>query len=695
MIAQVNGRTPREYASDLLAAGWSVLPIKGDGTKSPALNSWTQYQSAAPTPAEANRFWLADNIGIGIVHGRVSGNTEAIDIDNGDLFRPFIVEVERCEPGLIDKLSIIRTPREGHGYHLIYKCPTIGSPQKLAQRPDPIPENPQKRKTLIETKGEGGYTVAPGSPGCCHETGGFYEHIDGPALTELATITPEQREVLLRVARSFNEILEEAATTVGKPQGEHHDGLSPGDDFNRRATWEQILEPHGWEHSHDRYWRRPGKINGWSATVGCQSQNGTELFCCFSDNAHPLQGASGRAPCTAYSKFALYAVLNHAGDYSAAARRLRTEGYGDHLPERVHDGGDRYTPYGNQSEQPKPRKIEPLERIPIERLMEDYAVLHEPVVEGWFRLMETVNIIAYPKFGKSWFAYYLAYCIVTGQPVFGRYAVKRGKVLIVDLELHKNLISSRLRTVAREMDLDVNDYRGMIEVVSLRGKWQSMEDLLVSLSDVAPGEFVLIIIDSKYRLGTINGDENSNNHETHLYNNADRLGVMTGAAVLLIHHLTKGDQSGKRVTDLGAGGGAQSRAADTHIALREHEDEGVAVLEGAVRSFAPLKPLAIRWEFPLWRADEWADPAKLAGKQTRNEERTAERDREGTSKIIAALVKAPATAREIRRQTAISKDRCDRLLDKLEADKQITATTIELKGNTCRQYHVVDEQPTT
>lgn len=691
MSVTLNGSPPRKYAELYLNAGLSVVPIRGDKSKAPAIEGWKQFQTTLPTYDDITRLWLADNIGIGIIHGRVSGNTEAIDIDLGELFQRYVVEVERVAPGLIDRLTIIRTPREGHGYHLIYKCSTIGSPQKLAQRLDPIPENPNKRKTLIETKGEGGYTLAPGSPGCCHETGGVYEHVDGPPLTELATITPEEREILFRVARSFNEIHEETPTTASKPQGVQYDGLSPGDDFNRRATWEQILEPHGWEHSHDKYWRRPGKTNGWSATVGCVSQHGTELFCCFSDNAHPLQGASVRGPCTAYSKFSLYAVLNHGGDFSAAATRLRTEGYGDQPRGRVHDGGDGWS---RPAENVK-RAVEHLERIPIEKLMEDYPVLHEPVVEGWFRLMETVNIIAYPKFGKSWFAYYLAYCIVTGQPVFGRYAVKRGKVLIIDLELHRNLISSRLRTVAREMGLEAHDYRGMIEVVTLRGQWRSMGDILAQTTNIEPGEFVLIIIDSKYRLGTGATDENSNSHETVLYNQVDALGVRTGAAVLLIHHLTKGDQSNKRVTDLGAGGGAQSRAADTHLALREHEDEGVAVLEGAVRSFAPLEPLAIRWQFPLWVADEWADPAKLAGKQTRSEERTAERDREGKSQIVAALMKGPATAREIRRQTAIGYDRCDRLLAMLESEQQITVLTINVRGNDCRQYHVVDEQPTT
>lgn len=340
MNETANGRAPAEYAVDYLAAGLSVVPIRGDGSKKPTV-AWKQYQTTAPTMSDVNRLWLADNIGVGIIHGKVSGSTEAIDIDNDELFRPFVMEVERSAPGLLDRLTFIKTPRPGR--HIVYKCNAIEGSQVLAERPDPTHENPNKRKALIETRGEGGYTLAPGSPSCCHEEGGIYEHVDGPPLTELTTITPEERDILFRVARSFNEILEEAPTTASKPQGERYEGLSPGDDYNQRATFEEILNPHGWTHSHDKYWRRPGKENGWSATVGCKSAGGTDLFCCFSSNAHPLTGANGRNPCTSYSKFALYAVLNHGGDYSAAARRLRTEGYGDQPRERVHDGGDCYT----------------------------------------------------------------------------------------------------------------------------------------------------------------------------------------------------------------------------------------------------------------------------------------------------------------------------------------------------------------
>jgi hypothetical protein len=75
--------------------------------------------------------------------------------------------------------------------------------------------------------------------------------------------------------------------------------------------------------------------------------------------------------------------------------------------------------------------------------------------------------------------------------------------------------------------------------------------------------------------------------------------------------MTKGNQADKGVTDLGAGGGSQSRAADAHLALRPHAVDGAAVLSGVVRSFPPFEPVAMRWEYPLWKPAPDLDPAEL------------------------------------------------------------------------------------
>ncbi|MGI4790202.1 MAG: DNA primase family protein [Janthinobacterium lividum] len=67
------------------------------------------------------------------------------------------------------------------------------------------------------------------------------------------------------------------------------------------------------------YLRRPGKERGVSATF-CPD---TGILYNFSTNARPFGAERG------YSPFAVFALLEHEGDFRAAARALREQGYGD------------------------------------------------------------------------------------------------------------------------------------------------------------------------------------------------------------------------------------------------------------------------------------------------------------------------------------------------------------------------------
>ena len=339
-----NGNSDLRLTAEAYAkSGLSVLPIRTDGSKAPTLNRWTQLQRAIADSREISRWFSGRPAGVGIIAGSVSGGLEVIDFDKAGLFEQFAEEVERLQPNLIARLPQVRTPSAG--MHLFYRCDKISGNQKLAQEPG-IDERAGKAKpeTMIETRGEGGYVVAPGSPAACHETGRLYEHVAGTALTTIPKITPPEREILLRVARSFNtwmpetEVDDSSSSCPKRPADEN----SPGSAFNRDATWQSILEPHSWVKLHTRskitHWRRPGKSDGWSATTGVKSTAGNELFCVFSSNAYPFEGPVPPKTCSNHSKFAAYAILNHGGDFSAAARELGQRGYGEKWKVNSHPG---------------------------------------------------------------------------------------------------------------------------------------------------------------------------------------------------------------------------------------------------------------------------------------------------------------------------------------------------------------------
>jgi hypothetical protein len=334
---------------------------------------------------------------------------------------------------------------------------------------------------------------------------------------------------------------------------------------------------------------------------------------------------------------------------------------------------------------------EPIERLSFAELRAAHPHLHKPVVDGLLRAGEVANIISTSKVGKSWLVYDLALSIITGRPWLDRFATSPGgKVLIVDNELHAPTLAHRIPTVADALSIPAEQYDGDLEVMTLRGQLRSLPDLATDLESVRPGEFKCIVLDAKYRFST-GESENDNAAEAQFYNMVDQIAAHTGAAIVLVHHSSKGSQSDKRVTDVGAGAGAQSRATDCHLILREHEDDGIVVLDAAVRSFAPVEPVALRWQFPVWVPADDVDPGKLKGRLSGQEQRQAEKDKEGTDAILAALLKGPATNKSLQGATAIGRERLDRLLSRLLSDGHVTSQETKIRGNRCYEYQLVSE----
>ena len=110
-------------------------------------------------------------------------------------------------------------------------------------------------------------------------------------------------------------------------------------------------------------------------------------------------------------------------------------------------------------------------------------------------------------------------------------------------------------------------------------------------------------------------DENDNGTVAGIYNLIDKYAAALDCAFILIHHTSKGNQSLKAVTDVGAGAGSQSRASDTHVILRRHKEQGVVVMDSVVRSFPSIGPVCLRWNWPLWNRDDSLNPEELEGKQ--------------------------------------------------------------------------------
>ena len=333
-----------EAALAYLAAGLSYIPIAGTGDKRPAFellpkvrdtttgrtrSTWKVFRERRPTEQEVSKWFRAPNVwyhpGLAVLGGEISGGLEIIDFDSWDILLEWLAIAEKNCPALIPKVVWVRSPRPGmHGYFRSDQCE--GS-QKLAQRL--LTGTKQDVKTLIETKGEGGYVLAPPSPGACHPLGGEYRFVTGRDLTQIQKLSRRERAALLDSARSLNTYepptRRPPANMSGRAANCYHG--RPGDAFNADANWPDILNPHGWTYLGEgsdgvQLWSRPGKGDGTSATTNFA---GADLLHVFSANAAPFE------PGRSYSKFHAYALLEHGGNFRSAARKLEREGYGDNL----------------------------------------------------------------------------------------------------------------------------------------------------------------------------------------------------------------------------------------------------------------------------------------------------------------------------------------------------------------------------
>src|SRR5262245_19640591 len=110
-----------EAAAQYTRAGLSVIPIRADGSKRPALPTWKEFQQRLATEDELARwFGGQDEVGIAVLGG---DGLEILDFDRPGLFEQFQELVEELAPGLVGRLPRVETP--SGGVHVYYRCETI------------------------------------------------------------------------------------------------------------------------------------------------------------------------------------------------------------------------------------------------------------------------------------------------------------------------------------------------------------------------------------------------------------------------------------------------------------------------------------------------------------------------------------------------------------------------------------------
>jgi hypothetical protein len=336
--------------------------------------------------------------------------------------------------------------------------------------------------------------------------------------------------------------------------------LRPGDDFNNRADIAALLVHHGWSLARDgenQHWRRPGKVAGVSATL----KNG--VLYVFSSNAAPFEANR------AYRSFAVYALLEHGGNFEQAARQLRQDGYGKAETAVAIE----VTSQASAADEPTPL---------LPSALFAYQTADDPntlLGQRWLCRSGSCLIVGQTGIGKSSFCVQAAVSWALGEPVFGIHPKRPLKSLIIQAENDTGDLAEMFRGVLigtdrceRLPELDHN-----IRFVSETSK-SGMTFMPYVRELIAAHKPDLVWIDPLFSfLGGNASDQEV--VSTFLRNGLGAIAQETKVTWMIVHHTNKPAKDGKVASVgsdyayIGAGSAELANWARAVLVLREIGDD--------------------------------------------------------------------------------------------------------------------------
>ena len=216
-----------------------------------------------------------------------------------------------------------------------------------------------------------------------------------------------------------------------------------------------------------------------------------------------------------------------------------------------------------------------------------------PIIPGLLDKGDRHFIVSQSKAGKSWFALQQALCIASGLPFleWGDEwdAVEPKRVAVCQFELKEAQYHKRVRRLAAALDITPDDLGGRLDIFNLRGA-------SFDIFDVAPG-YDVIYLDPLYVMLTQAGaDENKSTDVAKVLTRISAWQRQTEAAVVIVHHGTKGRIADRQVIDRGAGSGAIGRDMDGMLSLAPaRDDPDCLVVDHVARNHRPTDPFVIQF----------------------------------------------------------------------------------------------------
>lgn len=235
------------------------------------------------------------------------------------------------------------------------------------------------------------------------------------------------------------------------------------------------------------------------------------------------------------------------------------------------------------------------------------------VIEGLLRQKEMLLMGGQAKKWKSWARADMLYCIGNGFRWL-KFPTHQGMVVHFDLELLEADLRWRFEQIHQSYSQE--GFKGSLDnlrYVTLRGVPFIMSDLEAHAEQLKAPHYIMASVDPIYRLLGAKS-ESDPAAVCDLLTRFLNLGSTIDASIALLQHFTKGDQSQKESQDRFSGTGIWNRFPDSLITFTDLEDQNCCSCEFTLRSFQPIEPFAVRWQFPRFRIDEKLDPQNIKTK---------------------------------------------------------------------------------
>lgn len=315
-----------DQAKYLLNCGYSVFPIKVDGSKHPACK-WGEWQERAMSPEEADKMFGEDT-GIGIASGYYKGSTEILNVLDFEFWDEFLRFSEAAQAQKIPVYSFPVVKTAGGGAHVYFLSDKQLPSGVLAKYKEPRYRYGDKSSDIIvETRVQGHYVVAPGNPRKVHSTKDDYSLVAGD-MANPPYLNDDDQESILEIIRDISEVEVLHVQRVKIPNKVPQRVSRPGDMFNQNGPeWHKLLEHRGFtfvdsgefEGREVSYWARPNKRRPDKYSVSVNYVE--DCLYTFTDTIPQLD--MNRA----YDKFSFITFFDFGGDFSAAAKWAADAGY--------------------------------------------------------------------------------------------------------------------------------------------------------------------------------------------------------------------------------------------------------------------------------------------------------------------------------------------------------------------------------